>query len=93
MRVVPLVLAVAIAALSIERGSALASDYGPPAEAAASVEAQEVDDNDDTRVQVQIVVLVVGAGTVFVLGTGAYFLRKRLGLVPPHPEQEANGHQ
>jgi hypothetical protein len=53
---------------------------------------QEVDDNDDTRVEVQLVVLGAVVGTVFVVGTGLYFLRKRLGLVAPPPEQDAGSH-
>ncbi|MEX0749386.1 MAG: hypothetical protein WD359_01125 [Dehalococcoidia bacterium] len=52
---------------------------------------QEVDDNDDTRLEVQLVVLGVAA---FVVGIGAagYVLRKRLGLVPPPPGPDAGGH-
>ncbi len=53
---------------------------------------QMVDDNDGTRVEVQLAVLGIALGTVFVVGTGAYVLRKKLGLVPPPPEQETGGH-
>jgi hypothetical protein len=59
---------------------------------APSVQTQEIDDNDDTRVEVQLVVLGVVAGTVFVLGSCVYLLRKRLGLVAPPPEQGGSGH-
>lgn len=53
---------------------------------------QAVDDNNGTRVEVQLVMLGIAIGTVFVLGTGAYLLRKKLGLVPPPPEEAAGGH-
>jgi hypothetical protein len=63
----------------------------PPAPA---VERQEtVDDNDDTRVEVQVTVLVVVLAIVVGLGIPLYFLRRKLGLVPPPPEQpEADAH-
>jgi hypothetical protein len=57
-----------------------------------SPQAQEIDDNDDTRVEVQLVVLAVAGVTVFVVGTGAYVLRRKLGLVPPPPEPGGGAH-
>ncbi len=92
MRVLLLVIALIVAGVVLERGTAVASDFAPPAAIAASARQQEIDDNDDTRVEVQLVVLAIAVSTVFVLGTGAYVLRKRLGLVPPPPEQEQNHH-
>lgn len=79
---------------------ALAPYASPRAEAASDVAApataanarQTIDDNNDTRVDVQLAVLGIALGTVFVLGTGAYLLRKKLGLVPPPPEEAAGGH-
>lgn len=71
---------------------AMAAIAAPPAHAAPPAQAREVDDNDDTRVEVQLVVLgVVAASVVGVLGA-AYFVRKRLGLVPPPPEQPDSHH-
>jgi hypothetical protein len=43
-------------------------------------------------VEVQITVLVAAVTLVVVIGTGAYFLRKRLGLTAPPPKQDAGGH-
>jgi hypothetical protein len=92
MRVLLLAVALIAAGLSLERGSAAASTVAPQAGMAAPARTQEIDDNDDTRVEVQATVLAIAVSTVFVLGTGAYVLRKKLGLVPPPPEQEGNSH-
>lgn len=70
---------------------ALASDVATAPPSAPAYQ-QTVDDNDDTRVEVQLAVLGIALGTVFVLGTGVYVLRKKLGLVPPPPEQGTDGH-
>ncbi len=53
---------------------------------------QQVDDNDDTRVEVQLVVAGIVAAFVVGVGSGAYLLRKRLGRVAPPPDQSAGGH-
>lgn len=53
---------------------------------------QQVDQHDDTRVGVQLAVAGAAAVVVVVLGTGAYFLRKRLGLVAPPPKQDGGHH-
>jgi len=72
---------------------AYASTAQHTASAAAAVHAQgQVDANDDSRVEVQITVLVAAVTLVVVIGTGAYFLRKRLGLTAPPPKQDAGGH-
>ena len=73
-------------------GVGLASDTPARPSATVTSQAEEIDDNDDTRVEVQLVVLAVAGGTVFVLGTGAYLLRRRLGLVPPPPGPSGDGH-
>ena len=52
----------------------------------------QVSSNDDTRVRVQVGVLCTAVAVVGVGGRGAYFLRKRLGLVPPPPKQDGGGH-
>lgn len=64
-----------------ERGAAVAPTQEP-----------SVDDNDDTRVEVQLVVAGIAAATVVGIGTAAYLLRKKLGLVAPPPEQGADAH-
>ena len=84
-----LVIMCALASYASPRSEA-ASDVAAPATAATA--RQAVDDNDDTRVDVQLAVLGIAIGTVFVLGTGAYLLRRKLGLVPPPPEEAAGGH-
>jgi hypothetical protein len=93
MRIVLIACLAASALLLRGPAGAMASADSPLAwPAAAAPQAQEVDDNDDTRVEVQLVVLGIVIGTVFVAGSGAYLLRKRLGLVAPPPEQDAGGH-
>lgn len=51
-----------------------------------------IDDNDDTRVEVQLAMLGIAAFTVVGVGSAAYALRKKLGLVAPPPEQPTGGH-
>ena len=96
MRTAVACLFACIAALMLFAGALLEASAAGVAPAASavpiSIQAQEVDDNDDTRVEVQLVVLAIAAGTVFVAGSGAYLLRKRLGLVAPPPEQDTGGH-
>jgi hypothetical protein len=84
---------VIICALAVDASprTGAASDIADPAPA-ATARRQAIDDNGDTRVEVQLVVLGIAIGSVFVLGTGAYVLRKKLGLVPPPPEQGTDGH-
>ncbi len=52
---------------------------GAPAPAAAAQSEELPSENDDT-VAVQLTVLGIVLGAVFVAGTGAYLLRRRLGL-------------
>lgn len=89
MLIVPilaLVLTLAVAARGAD-----AAPVAPSVDAPA-VTAQAVDDNDDTRVEVQLIVLGVVAFVVVGVGSGAYLLRKRLGLVKGPPDQSAAGH-
>ena len=53
--------------------------------------AQPVDDHDESRVGVQIVVAGIAAGLVVCVGTGAYLLRRKLGLTAYSPESAAGG--
>src|SRR5262245_50707753 len=86
-----IVLLLALSALALAAESAKASGIDAPADIAPSYQ-QQVDDNDDSRVEVQLVVLGIVIGTVFVFGSGVYLLRKRLGLVAPPPEPTTDGH-
>lgn len=93
MRTVLLACIAAVTLIAAARFEALASGVTPEAGASQpSIQAREIDDNDDTRVEVQLVVLGIAVGTVFVVGSGVYVLRKRLGLVAAPPEQDAGGH-
>ena len=78
MRLLTIVLAATVIALA--GGLAVAS-------AATPVPAHE-----GSRVGVQLGVLGAAAFTVVVVGSAAYVVRKRLGLVPPPPEQHSDGH-
>lgn len=51
-----------------------------------------VDDHADSRVGVQLVVAGIAAGLVVGVGTGAYLLRRKLGLTAYTPDQNAGGH-
>ncbi len=51
-----------------------------------------IDDNDDTRVRVQLVVSGGVAALVVVAGTGAYLLRRKLGLTTYTPDANGGGH-
>ena len=52
----------------------------------------QVDDHDESRVGVQLVVVGIAAGLVVGLGTGAYLLRRKLGLTAYSPDQASGGH-
>jgi hypothetical protein len=89
-----LVLAVTISLFSaLVIGSGVsAAHVGRPSTSGVHAQQQQVDDNDDTRVEVQLIVLGIAIGTVFVAGTGIYLLRRKLGLVAPPPEPGSDGH-
>jgi hypothetical protein len=92
LALVAAVCALAVMAATAHSASALADTPWKGEPASIASQAQEIDDNDDTRVEVQLAVLAVAGVTVFVLGSAAYLLRRRLGLVAPPPEQGGDGH-
>ena len=93
MRAVMLaVLAAVVLALSAGAGATRAADVADDGPAAAMLAQADVDDNDDTRVEVQLVVLGAAIGLVVVVGTAAYLVRRKLGLVAPPPEPGNDGH-
>lgn len=48
--------------------------------------------NDDSRVGVQLVVLGIVAFVVIGIGSVAYLIRKRVGLIAPPPDQGSGQH-
>ena len=95
MRLLPFALLLVVmlfAAVSVR--PALAANSAPGAAPAAAMRQDKppIPSNNDTRVRVQVGVLCAAVAVVVVAGTGAYFLRKYLGLVPPPPSQDAGGH-
>ena len=87
-------LTLLVFALALAGGAGVLPAAGGPAPAAAQEagERREVDQNDDTRVEVQLVVLGLAALVVVVGGLAAWFLRLRLGIIPPPPDQQSSGH-
>jgi hypothetical protein len=57
-----------------------------------SIQENGPDQSDDDVVEVQLVVLGIVIGTVFVLGTGAFLLRRRLGLTTYEPPANTGHH-
>jgi hypothetical protein len=89
----PLLLVMTLfAAASLRPVYAAATPHRAAPAAALPQENQQVSSNDGTRVKVQVIVLCSAVVLVVVIGTGAYFLRKRLGLTAPPPKQDAGGH-
>jgi hypothetical protein len=95
MRLLSLTMILALALLlAATAGRAFAAPV-PRRDARAAVSYQQkkhVDDHDESRVAVQLIVAGIAAGVVVVVGSGAYLLRKRLGLVAPPPAQGSGGH-
>jgi len=90
-----LVLTVTLLAALSMSGHASAVVATPEVTAVAGMQQQTpqpVPSNDDSRVGVQVGVLCAAVAVVVVAGTGAYFLRKLLGLGGPPPQQDAGGH-
>ena len=88
---------VLLAALSAATASAAhAASLDPSSDESPAARQQDqprvIDDNDDTRVEVQLAMLGIAVFTVVGVGSAAYLLRRKLGLVAPPPEQPAGGH-
>jgi hypothetical protein len=68
-------------AFTLVAASAHAVSAAPvtPSVGQPAMAAQQVDDNDDTRVGVQLVVVGIAAGVVVGVGSIAYLVRRRLG--------------
>lgn len=82
----------AIALMGAISAPSASAARGVPLDERPGIAAQQVDDNDDTRVEVQLVVAGIVAAFVVGVGSGAYLLRKRLGRVAPPPDQSGSGH-
>lgn len=94
LRTLSIVLAaILIAVAAAGRASAaVATPAGPSTVFAQQQTPQQVPSNNDSRVGVQVGVLCAVVALVVVVGTGAYFLRRVLGLTAPPPKQDAGGH-
>lgn len=67
--------------------------YEPSAQAtAAGIEFDVDGDEEDDRVEVQLLVFGTVVLVVFVLGTGAYLLRRKLGLTAYTPPTDTGHH-
>lgn len=93
----PFLAAVLLVALALAAASAGQPAFAAPVEpptgdvALSSIQEGGTSETDDDVVEVQLVVLGIVIGTVFVLGTAAYLLRRRLGLTAYSPPAD-NGH-
>lgn len=89
---IAMVLLVATA-VSLGRGNAhAADDVSTGTVAQASHSGVDLDGDEDDVLEVQLLVLGVVIGTVFVLGTGAYLLRRKLGLTEYTPPADTGHH-
>jgi hypothetical protein len=93
MRLAVLVIAfvLAIAAATEHARAAEDAPHNPVPAASRGVDI-EIDDNDDDVLEVQVIVLGVVMGSVFVLGTAAWLLRRRLGLTAYTPPADDGHH-
>lgn len=94
----PLLAAILLVCLGVAVSSAgrpaLAAPLAPPAGdiAPASIQEGSEPESDDDVVEVQLVVLGIVIGTVFVLGSAAFLLRRRLGLTAYTPPADTGHH-
>ena len=95
MRPISLTMVLALTLLLAATASRASAAPAPPQDARAAVLYQQkkhVNDHSESRVVVQLIVAGIAAGVVVVLGSGAYLLRRKLGLVAPPPAQGSAGH-
>jgi hypothetical protein len=96
MRLLPLILMTLFIVVAIAGVRPVVAS-GSPGEAAragamlAGTPPQPVNQHDDSRVGVQLVVAGIAAGLVLGVGTGAYLLRRKLGLTAYAPPNAAGG--
>ena len=86
-----LVLAMFAAVAAVTPSQAADSASRAHGEAMLRAEPQPIDDHDDSRVGVQLAVAGVAAALVVGVGTGAFLLRRKLGLTAYSPDNAAGG--
>jgi hypothetical protein len=96
MRSLPLALMILFifVAIAVVRPAAASGLPGPRAYAGALPAAtppRPVNQHDDSRIGVQLVVAGIAAGLVVGVGTGAYLLRRKLGLTAYVPPETGGG--
>ena len=95
MRMMLLVAAVLAFAVTYAAAAPIDAASVPPADGRAVAHQRlqrPVDQHDGSRVGVQLVVAGITAALVVGVGTGAYLLRRKLGLTAYAPEQAGGGH-
>lgn len=95
MRVMLLVVAVLACAMTFAVAAPTDAASVPLVDGSAAAHRQlqqPVDQHDGSRVEVQLLVAGIVAGLVVGVGTGAYLLRRKLGLTAYSPEQAGGGH-
>lgn len=96
MRILSVTILVSLMLIAVAAGRPGEAAGVPSTGARAAVLMQAaprpVDDHDGSRVGVQLVVAGIAIGLVVGVGTGAYLLRRKLGLTAYAPDQNAGGH-
>jgi hypothetical protein len=95
MRPIALIILAAIMVVASTATRPAEASGVPPAAATATASMATppgpVEDHAGSRVAVQLVVAGIAAGLVVGVGTGAYLLRRKLGLTAYTPDQNAGG--